>query len=126
MIKFSFDNLVGIPSIKLSILDNEEELGVYFLVPQADNIYEVHTHFHSHAYGSSTDISKEALKEAFNKIENLDVLVTKVPVNNPLAKQLTKSVGMQFCGILPKSYPTNTGLIDQEIYYITKEMVECQ
>lgn len=123
MITFSFIDLVGIPSIKISILEEREELGIYFLIPQADNIYEVHTQFYPAAYGSAVEISSEAMKEVFSKLKKIDILVTKVPINNPLAKRLAKKVGMVLYGILPKSYPTDTGLIDQELYYISKEMV---
>lgn len=113
-----------LPTLKLSIKDCDKELGFYFLIPHADNIYEVHTHMNTELYGSAVELSKEAIKQVFQSLPNMDIIITKVPVNNPLAKRLSLSVGMKMYGTLPKSFrDVGNNLIDQEMFYISREIL---
>lgn len=122
MISFEPQEGINLAVIRLSIQDEGKEIGFFLLVPQATNIYEVHTHMGVEAYGSATDISKKALLEAFEFLQDMDILVTKVPTDNPLAKRLSINVGMKLYGRLPKSFNG----VDQELFYIDREDISCQ
>lgn len=126
MIEYKFKQIGHNPTLKLSIIEDELEIGHYLLIPQAKDIYELHTHFDKKAFGRTTSIGKEALKEGFKTLSKMENLVTKVPINNPLARRLTLSVGMKYYGTLPNSYETQSGFIDQELFYISRKDILCQ
>lgn len=119
MISFEQQDGGVLPVYKLAIVEEGREIGFYILVPQAIDIYEVHTHMEPEVMGSAVAISKQAMQEAFALLPDMQNLVTKVPVDNPLAKRLSLKVGMKFYGTLPKSF----GGIDQELFYINREDV---
>lgn len=126
MIEFKLEELGNNPAHQLRIFDGEKEIGFFLIVTQALDIYEVHTHFIKEAFGSATIIGKEAILEGFRLIPSMNILVTKVPKNNPLAKRLTLSVGMKPYGLLPNSFSTDSGFIDQELFYISRGDLKCQ
>lgn len=122
MISFEQQDGGVLPVYKLAIVEEGREIGFYLLVPQAIDIYEIHTHMEPEVKGSSVEISKQALKETFILLPNMQNLVTKVPINNPLAKRLSLKVGMRPYGVLPESFEG----ADQELFYINRKDVQCQ
>lgn len=126
MIEFTVQETSS-PVYKLYIFDDKEEIGFYLLLPQAFDIFEVHTHFYPQAYGSAVEISKQALKFVFSTFIALNILVTKVPISNVLAKRLTIKCGLKPYGLLPKSFKSKFGIYeDQELFYILREDLLCQ
>jgi hypothetical protein len=121
VISFEYADDGKISVVKMSIMDEKEEIGFFILIPQSVNVYEVHTHFYPQAYGSAVAIGKAALKDGFTSNADIEVLVTKVPVNNPLAKRMALKTGWKLYGTLPNSFKTAEGnFIDQELYYIDR------
>lgn len=122
MVDFEFIDAGKLQVHKLLVKEQEEVIGFYLLVPHGIDILEVHTEFYLGAFGRAVEISKEAMRLVFSVDNNINILVTKVPVNNPLAKRLSLKVGMKQYGLLPKSFQG----VDQELYYISREDLSCQ
>jgi len=116
MIVFEQQDGGYIPFLKLRVVEDDKELGFYLLIPHSLELYEVHTHFHPEAYGSALPITKEAMQYTFRELPMIKTLITKVPVNNPLAKRLCTKVGMKYCGTIPDSFEG----VDQEMFYISR------
>lgn len=106
----------ALPILKLSIMEEEIELGFYFFIPHSTEMYEVHTHFYPESYGSALPITSEAMQYIFKELPMMNTLVTKVPITNPLAKRLCTKVGMKYCGTIPNSFEG----VAQEMFYISR------
>lgn len=126
MFNFEFIDGGKLQVHKLLVKEEETILGFYLLVPHGIDILEVHTEFFPEAFGRTDIISREAMHLVFSVDDNINMLVTKVPVNNKLAKRLTLKMGFKQYGILPESYKTNNTWIDQEVFYIFRKDVLCQ
>ena len=127
MISFDLGLFGPAEILKLSVLDEQEEIAFYLFVPHSQDIYEIHTHFSPQAYGSAVEVSKSMLQHLFSSLPLLETLVTKVPVNNPLAKRLAKKCGLKLYGVLPDSFKLeDDSMIDQEMFYISRKDVLCQ
>lgn len=115
----------SLPVIKLNVYFEDTYLGFYFLIFHSEELVEVHTDLSPEAIGSAKDISKESLDYVLECYPKVNCMMTKIPINNKLAKKLALSCGFSLCGNIPKSFKYNNTYIDQEIYSFTRSL-QCQ
>lgn len=104
----------------LRVYDNNTLLATYMLVQHNEGILEAHTNVEVCAYGSSVEITKEAMKYVFSTKPTVHTILTKVPSCNALARRLAKKVGMIYFGTIPNSFMKEDKMIAQEYYYISR------
>lgn len=126
MITVEAESSVLLETIKLHVLYNNEEVGHNILIPHSFELYEIHTSAVSNIIkGHTIDIGKSVLLYTFHNLSRLQKLITKVPVNNRLARMLTKRCGFKLEGVITSSFLLDGKMIDQELYGIDRSTV-CQ
>lgn len=126
LIIFHPENSIVLQTIKISAIRNNEELGYILLIPHSHEMYEIHTAPVSDSIKGKTNVvGIHMLKYIFTNLTKIQKLITKVPVNNRLAKLLTKRCGFKLEGCIKNSFLVDGNYIDQEIYGISKEEILC-
>ena len=101
------------------------EYGVFLLERKNFIMFEVHTALLPIARGKSVEIGKQALKWAFENIQNLQRIITAVPETNPLALRMAIKSGFVQYGLNPSSFCKNGKLYEQILLGINKDNI-CQ
>ena len=114
-----------LPIHKIAVIEEDEEIGFLLFIPHSKELYEVHTHFELPAFGRTPMICSNIVKQLFDTSPEVENIITKVPVNNKLARRLAIKVGFSSCGNIPNSFKTEDGFIDQEIMRLNRKDLIC-
>lgn len=133
MLIFTPEKGMSVPTIKLNIEYENEDIGHILLVPHSTEMYEIHLSnlTFNKDFSSIKNITKaieiyrEAISFGFTYMDKLQTVFAMIPINNRFALFASKHCGMSLNGTIKKGHLFKNNMIDIEIYSLSRGEVTC-